>query len=62
MKFTVGDTVKKTNGYAFEGTVVSVFYNSKKQIRLVVEHKGSQTETSGGMLHIFNENQLELDN
>ena len=60
MKFNIGDKVKKTKGYAFTGTVVSVFYNSKQQIRLVVEHEGSQTVTSGGMLHIFNENQLEL--
>jgi hypothetical protein len=61
-KFNIGDTVTKTKGYAFRGVVVSTFTNSKKHERLVVEHIGSMTELSGGMLHIFNETQLEDDN
>jgi hypothetical protein len=55
-----GDKVTKAKGYQFDGTVVATFKNSMGQTRVVVEHKGSQTETSGGMLHIFNESQLTL--
>jgi len=58
MDLKVGDKVTKTKGYKFEGTVVSVFTNSVGATRLVVEHEDSKTETTGGMLHIFNENQL----
>ena len=54
----VGDKVRKIKGYQFEGIVVAVFQNSKGQVRVVVEHIGSQTEISGGMLHIFNTKQL----
>lgn len=53
-KFTVGDKVYKPKGYLFEGTVVSVFKNTKGETRLVVEMEYN------GMLHIFNESQLEL--
>lgn len=56
----IGDKVKKKKGYAFDGIIVSVFENTKGQTRIVAEHLGSQTEESGGMLHIFNENQLEI--
>lgn len=59
MKFKKGDLVVKTKGYKFSGIVQSVFKNSVGDIRLVVEHLDSQTENTGGMLHIFNENQLE---
>jgi len=56
----VGDKVRKIKGYQFKGIVVAVFQNSKGQVRVVVEHEGSQTESSGGMLHIFNTNQLQI--
>lgn len=54
----IGDKVKKKKGYAFDGVIVAVFQNTKRQTRIVAEHLGSQTEESGGMLHIFNESQL----
>lgn len=56
----VGDQVRKRKGYAFNGEVRAVFENSKGQVRIVAEHHGSQTEESGGMLHIFSESQLEV--
>lgn len=56
----VGDKVTKKKGYAFDGVIVAVFENTKGQTRIVAEHFGSQTEESGGMLHIFNETQLEI--
>ena len=56
----VGDIVKKIKGYQFTGEIVAVFQNSKGDIRVVVEHFGSQTEDSGGMLHIFNTKQLQV--
>ena len=59
-KFKVGDVISKIKGYAFDGVVVSVFENTKGQIRIVAEHYDSQTKDSGGMLHIFSESQLEL--
>ena len=46
MKFKVGDKVYKPKGYKFPGIVVSVF------AELI----------DNGMLHIFSESQLELDN
>lgn len=52
-KFKVGDKVRKVQGYKFDSTIVSVFKNTKGQIRVVAEHED-------GLLHIFNENQLEL--
>lgn len=58
-EFKVGDFVTKTGGYAFRGAVVSVFENTKGQIRVVAEHVDSVTETSSGMLHIFSPNQLK---
>ena len=54
MSFKVGDTVQKIKGYDYIGTVVSVFNKTNGDIRLVVE------EHKTGMLHIFNENNLEL--
>ena len=58
MSLKIGDKIKKSKGYAFEGVVVAVFKNTKGQVRIVAEHLGSQTEESGGMLHIFSETQL----
>ena len=50
-KFKTGDKVCKPSGYAFDGTVVSVFTNTKGEVRLVVELDYN------GMLHIFSEKQ-----
>jgi len=55
----VGDKITKIKGYAFDGVVVAVFKNTKGQIRIVAEHLGSQTDESGGMLHIFSDTQLK---
>lgn len=54
-KFKIGDKVIKPKGYAFPGTIVSVFQNLAGETRYVVEH-----ETSVGMLHIFSESNLEF--
>lgn len=54
MKFKIGDKVRKIKGYAFDGIIVSVFQNTKGEVRLVAELENN------GMLHIFNEDQLEL--
>jgi len=52
-KFKVGDRAYKPKGYKFPCTIVSVFKTINGSIRLVAEMD------SYGMLHIFNENQLE---
>lgn len=52
-KFKVGDKVYKPNGYKFNATIVSVFKTLQGNIRLVAENED-------GLLHIFNENNLEL--
>jgi hypothetical protein len=52
-KFKEGDEVFKPKGYKFPSTVVSVFTNLTGQVRIVAEMKDN------GMLHIFNEDQLE---
>lgn len=57
-KFSVGDKVYKPKGYKFNGTIVSVFQTTKNETRVVAEL--DECSNSGGMLHIFNENQLEL--
>lgn len=54
MKFKVGDKVYKPKGYKFPSTVVAVFTTTSGDIRIVAEMDDN------GMLHIFNENQLEL--
>mgnify|MGYP000309569492 CR=1 FL=1 len=59
-QFKVGDEIRKTKGYAFDGVIVAVFENTKGQVRIVAEHYGSQTEESGGMLHIFSASQLTV--
>jgi len=53
VKFQVGDKIRKPKGYAFDGTIVSVFQNTKGDVRIVAELDGN------GMLHIFSESQLE---
>lgn len=53
-KFRVGDKVHKPKGYKFPGEVRAIFTNSKNEIRVVAEMEDN------GMLHIFNESQLEL--
>jgi hypothetical protein len=52
-KFKIGDKAYKPNGYKFPCTIVSVFKNLNGDIRVVAEME------SYGLLHIFNENQLE---
>jgi hypothetical protein len=53
-KLKLGDKVCKPKGYSFDGIIVSVFQNTKGEIRVVAELEGN------GMLHIFSQNQLEL--
>lgn len=53
-KFKVGDKVYKPKGYAFPATIVSVFTTTSGNVRVVAEMDDF------GLLHIFNENQLEL--
>jgi len=50
----IGDKIRKPKGYAFDGTIRSVFENSKGETRIVAELDGN------GMLHIFSPSQLEL--
>jgi hypothetical protein len=52
--FKVGD--KAFKGYAFPCTIISVFKTTKGDIRVVAEMDNY------GLLHIFNESQLELIN
>ncbi len=52
--YTLGAPVRKVSGYSFDGFIVAVFQNSIGEWRYVVEH-----QILVGMLHIFNENQLE---
>lgn len=52
-KFEVGDKVFKPKGYKFPGTIVSIFKTTSGETRIVAEMEDN------GMLHIFNENQLE---
>ncbi len=56
MKFNIGDKVHKPKGYQFPATVVAVFRTIKGEVRVVAEMDGY------GLLHIFNEEQLELTN
>jgi hypothetical protein len=53
-KFKVGDKAYKTKGYQFPCTIVSVFETVAGSVRVVGEMDGY------GLLHIFNEDQLEL--
>jgi hypothetical protein len=52
-KFKIGDKAKKVSGYKFNSVIVAIFANTKGEVRIVAEHKD-------GLLHIFNEKQLEL--
>jgi len=54
LKFKVGDKAIKPKGYSFPCTIVSVFRTVEGNVRVVGEMDGY------GLLHIFNENQLEL--
>lgn len=51
-KFKVGDPIEKPKGYKFDGEIRSVFTNKAGDVRVVAEN-------GEGMLHIFNEGQLE---
>lgn len=53
MKFKIGDKAYKPKGYKFPCTIVAVFTTTLGEIRIVAEMEDN------GMLHIFNENQLE---
>jgi hypothetical protein len=53
-KFKVGDKAWKPKGYKFPCTIVSVFTTVAGEVRVVAEMD------EYGMLHIFNESQLEL--
>lgn len=54
-KFKIGDKVIKPKGYNFPSTVVAVFETINGEKRVVAEMDFF------GLLHIFNENQLELN-
>jgi|LauGreDrversion4_2_1035121.scaffolds.fasta_scaffold02335_20 hypothetical protein len=53
-KFKIGDKAIKTKGYEFPCTIVAVFKTIEGNVRVVGEMDGY------GLLHIFNEDQLEL--
>jgi hypothetical protein len=55
-KFKVGDKAVKVKGYKFPCTIVSVFQTVEGHVRVV----GEMDEY--GLLHIFNEDQLEKAN
>jgi hypothetical protein len=57
--FEVGDKVSKPKGYAFDGTVVSVFKTLQGHTRIVAE---LTTANGEGMLHIFSPSQLAKRN
>lgn len=52
-KFKPGDKVCKPKGYKFDSTIVAVFKTTKGDVRVVAEN-------ADGLLHIFNEGNLEL--
>ena len=54
MKFKVGDKAYKPKGYKFECTLDAIFNTTNLYVRIVGEMDDN------GMLHIFNENQLEI--
>ena len=57
-KFDVGDTVRKTGGtYQAEGVIVGIAITTRGDVRYVFEFLDYP-----GMLHIFNEGQLEYVN
>ena len=55
LKFQVGDTVRKVGGtYQADGIIVGIAVTTRNDVRYVFEFKDYP-----GMLHIFNESQLE---
>jgi|TARA_R110000822_G_scaffold118946_8_gene251814 hypothetical protein len=59
LNYKLADKVKKTKGYSFNGIIVSVFQKINGDWRYVVECTIPGAE---GMLHVFNHDNLELDN
>ena len=57
LKFLVGDKIRKPKGYSFDGEVRAVFTTKSGAVRVVAELESSGS--GSGMLHIFNEEQLE---
>jgi hypothetical protein len=55
-KYNIGDKVQKITGYKYPGIIVAIFFTTRKELRYVVE---ADHEDFRGMLHIFNQNQLE---
>ncbi|HEX8838172.1 MAG TPA: hypothetical protein VF748_14620 [Candidatus Acidoferrum sp.] len=55
-RFALANKVRKRSGYEYPGTVVAVFTTLAGSVRYVVE----ADPPFSGMLHIFNEDQLEL--
>jgi len=55
-----GQIVTKGNGYGFAAVIVGVMTNTLGQKRICAEQFYTQTEKSGGMIHIFSESQLTL--
>jgi len=53
MKFKIGDKAYKPKGYKFPCTIVAVFTTTSGEVRIVAEMQDN------GMLHVFNEDQLE---
>lgn len=53
----IGDTVRKTKGYAWPGVIVADFTTLAGHRRLVVECTAPDVL---GALHIYNEEQLEV--
>lgn len=56
MFFNVGEKVTKVSGYSFTGVVVARFNTLADKPRYVVE---CTVNGASGMLHIYNEKQLE---
>ncbi|NNU66553.1 hypothetical protein G9X67_14855 [Rhizobium sp. WYCCWR 11152] len=57
-RLQIGSPVRKVRGYGFPGEIVSIFATKTGNIRFVVEATG---QDYGGMLHIFNGDQLASD-
>lgn len=70
MKFKIGDHVRKTKGYKFEGIIIGAGYKlSGDRILYMVEIPNFATnedfdkqnvQNCGGMVHIFAEQDLEI--
>ena len=57
-EFEIGQYVRKKKGYLFPGIVIAKFNTTRGFIRYVVECTVPET---GGILHIFAAETLELD-